>query len=198
MAIEAAFRSEEVFTQAEFWQWVQRRPDSDHNRYELLGGHIVMSPLAGWPHGGIEAGLIGLLSAHVSARKLGLMLGSSTGYDLPSGDTLEPDVSFISTERLAAGPAPERGRFLRIVPNLVVEILSDSTAKRDRGEKLEIYARNGVDECWLVDTKQREIAVHFRAGDGFGPAVVITGGQIPSRVLAGLDARFEDLFADPF
>ena len=62
------------------------------------------------------------------------MLGSSAGYDLPSGDTLEPDVSFLSAARLAAGPAPERGRFLRIVPDLVVEILSDSTAKRDRGE----------------------------------------------------------------
>lgn len=198
MSIEAAFRSEEVFTQEEFWEWVQDRPATDHNRYELVSGHIVMSPPAGWPHGGIEAHLVGLLNAHVSGRKLGLILGSSAGYDLPSGDTLEPDATFLSAARLAAGPAPVHGRFLRIVPDLVVEILSDSTAKRDRGEKLEIYARNGVDEVWLVDTKEREIAVHFRVGERFGPAVVITGGEIPSRVLPELGARLEDVFADLF
>jgi Uma2 family endonuclease len=157
-----------------------------------------MSPPAGWPHGGIEAQLIALFQPHATSRKLGLTFGSSTGYDLPSGDTLEPDVSFISAARLAAGPAPIRGRFLRIVPDLVVEILSDSTAKRDRGEKLEIYARNGVDECWLVDTKQREIEVFFRTGDRFDPGAVIRSGTIPSRVLPGLGARFEDVFADPF
>ena len=91
-----------------------------------------MSPPAGWPHGRLDAKLSQILARACRSTPLGIVLGSSTGYDLPSGDTLEPDVSFVSAERLAAGPQPVRGRFLTVVPTLVVEILSPSTSRRDR------------------------------------------------------------------
>src|SRR5262245_16706291 len=113
MVMETAFVSEDRFTQEEFWKWVAERPRSDINHYELIGGRIIMTPPAGWPYGGIEATLVGRIGDHVRTRKLGVTLGSSTGYELPSGDTLEPDASFISQARFDAGPAPEPGRFLR-------------------------------------------------------------------------------------
>src|SRR5206468_2376386 len=102
MTADTAFRSDEEFSQKEFRRWVNHRPSSDINRYELIQGRIVMTPAAGQTHGLIEATLARLLGQHVAERKLGIVLGSSTGYDLPSGDTLEPDLSYISHERLAA------------------------------------------------------------------------------------------------
>lgn len=192
--MDTAFRSEGRFSQEQFLDWLQQRPAADINHYELIGGRIVSSPPAGWPHGSVEAVLIARLESQ--ARKLGRVLGSSAGYELPTGDTLEPDVSFISNERFAQGPRPVFGRSLRIVPNLVVEILSPSTAERDRTEKLEIYARNGVEEYWLVDPLRREVTVLARAGSAFGPPRVVTAGRVSSRVLPDLQLEVEPLFAD--
>jgi Uma2 family endonuclease len=104
------------------------------------------------------------LEDFVSKHNLGTVFGSSAGYELPSGDTLEPDASFISRERWSKGPEPRRGQFLKIAPNLVVEILSPATARQDRIEKKRVYESNGVDEYWLVDPQRREITVFHLAG----------------------------------
>lgn len=192
---ETAFRSEKQFTQEEFWRWLEERPASDINHYELLGGRIVMTPPAGWPHGGLDARLSFLLTAHVDERRLGVVQGSSAGYDLPSGDTLEPDVSFISRERFAAGPKPTTGRFLRIVPSLVVEILSPSTALRDRMEKREVYARNGVDEYWIVDPRTRTVTVFRLGASGYDEGTIFARGRISSAVLPDLSISVEEVFS---
>jgi Uma2 family endonuclease len=196
MPLETAFRSEETFTQEEFRVWLDGLPSSDINHYELIRGRIVMSPPAGWPHGGVGSKLNHLIRSHVEAHRFGIVLDSSAGYDLPSGDTLEPDVSFISRARFAAGPPPVRGQFLRIVPDLVVEILSPSSVSRDRIEKAEIYAQNGVDEYWIVDSKRREITLLFREGSVFGAPHVVGEGTLPSRVFPALGASVADVFVD--
>lgn len=196
MVVDTAFRSEERFTQQEFFAWLQRRPASDVNHYELIRGRIVMSPPAGWPHGSLEMRIGARFYAVSDQHRLGVVQGSSAGYDLPSGDTLEPDVSFISKERFAAGPAPVRGRFLGIVPDLAVEILSKSTARRDRGEKKEIYAECGVGEYWIVDPDRRVVIVYHLGDVGYGTGERIRAGRIASRVLTQLELTVEDLFAD--
>jgi Uma2 family endonuclease len=164
-ALETTFVSVDRFDQRAFKRWVETRPATDINHYELTNGRIVMTPPAGWGHGEIEARLSRILFDFVDRNKLGKVFGSSTGYNLPSGDTLEPDVSFISTARWLKGPQVGRGQFLKIVPDLVVEILSPATAQRDRIEKKQIYETNGVDELWLVDTNKREVIV-YRLVDG--------------------------------
>ncbi|MBI3302913.1 MAG: Uma2 family endonuclease [Deltaproteobacteria bacterium] len=101
---ETAFISTETFTQETFKRWVEHRPVKDVNRYELVDGRIVMTPPTGWGHGETEVRVVRVLGDCVERHDLGKVFGSSTGYDLPSGDTLEPDASFISHERWAAGP----------------------------------------------------------------------------------------------
>ena len=132
---ETAFISAESFTQKEFKHWLEERPKSDINHYQLLRGKIVMNPPAVWPHAPVGVNIIVPLGTFVRIHQLGVVLDSSAGYDFPSGDTVEPDISFISTARLVAGPTPQPGKFVRIVPNLIVEILSPTTARRDRREK---------------------------------------------------------------
>lgn len=59
--MQTAFRSEERFTQAEFRAWLEVRPGSDANRYELLDGRIVMTPPTAWPHSSLGSNLVHLL-----------------------------------------------------------------------------------------------------------------------------------------
>lgn len=196
MVVDTVFRSEERFTQQEFFEWLQRRPASDVNHYELIRGRIVMSPPAGWPHGSLESTIVARLYDVAKRDRLGVVQGSSAGYDLPSGDTLEPDVSFISKRRFEAGPAPVRGRFLGIVPDLAVEILSKSTARRDCGEKKSIYEQCGVTEYWIVDAERRVVTLYRLADGRYGAGEHVRTGRIPSQVLPQLELVVEELFAD--
>jgi Uma2 family endonuclease len=193
---ETAFISTETFTQKTFKRWVENRPMGDINRYELASGRILMTPPAAWEHAKIEAKVIRILEDFVSKHNLGTVFGSSAGYELPSGDTLEPDASFISRQRWSKGPQPRRGQFLKIVPNLVVEILSPATARRDRIEKKRVYEANGVDEYWLVDPYRREITVFHLVGGKYGVETRFEARQkLRSEVLTGLEVLTRFLFA---
>lgn len=193
---QPVFESVETFTQAEFLDLVgQRGRLGDIQHYELLNGRVVMTPPAGYPHGGIEATLLRIIGTFVRAGGLGRVFGSSQGYELPSGDTVEPDVTFVSEERWRVGPAPVAGKFLGIVPDLVVEILSAGTASRDRGEKKAIYERVGVREYWLVDSRGRTVLRFVSPGDRFDGGVTFVGGDaVESLVLPGLPIPIDELF----
>lgn len=194
--METAFRSDQSFTQREFRAWLDRRPSSDINHYELLDGRIIMTPPAGFPHSAVAVKIVVALTRHAQAVGGGLVQESSAGFEFPSGDTLEPDVTFISAARFAAGPRPKLGGFLRIVPDLVVEVLSPSTARRDRIDKKKAYAQCGVDEYWLVDPRRREVTIFAREGDLFGVAQVFRCGPIVSRIAPQLELTVEELFVD--
>jgi Uma2 family endonuclease len=195
---ETAFESTETFSQADFAEWVMARPPGDVARYELLNGRIIMNPPAGWPHGQSESGIVFILVTHLRERRLGRVFGSSQGFELPSGDTVAADATFVSNERWHAGPAPEVGKFLRIVPDLVVEVLSPSTAMRDRGEKKAIYERNGVREYWLVDTRARRATRFVNEGGHFDAGTVTDeGGTFRSSVLPDLSIPVRDLLGEP-
>jgi Uma2 family endonuclease len=194
MAVEAAFQSEETYTQAEFWEWVQQRPHWDLNRYELLRGRIVVSPPARPRHGVSNVRLGGLLEAFVHHRDLGYAFDSSVGYEMPSGDTLQPDVSFISRERLASAPPRRPDQAMRAVPDLIIEVLSPSTRHRDLGEKKAAYEQSGVREYWIVDPHARSVTV-FIARDGrFDDGTTFTAGEARSCILAGLAVPLDYVF----
>jgi Uma2 family endonuclease len=194
MPSETSFRSDETFTQRTFRRWVDARPMSDCNHYELIGGHIVMTPPAGWMHGGLDNLIGSALGNHVRRHRLGYVFGSSAGYDLPSGDTLEPDASFLSTARFDACPPRRPSELLKAVPNLVVEILSPAASKRDRTEKKALYAVNGVDEYWLVDPLHRAVTVFGLGPDGYDAGRTVIAGSIRSRVLPKLRLPVAKLF----
>jgi len=186
-------RSEQRMTQAEFRDWLQQRPADDLCHYELIHGRIVTSPGAVFGHGRSGATVLAALHRHVSQHQLGAVLDARATYELPSGDTVEPDVSFLSRAKLAAAP-PDPDRFVQLVPDLVVEILSPSTAARDRGEKKALYARNGVREYWLVDHRRKRVTVFHLRGEAYDAGVLVTAGRVPSEVLPDLDLQVAAIF----
>ena len=64
--------------------WLERRPHSDIHHYELLGGYIVMTPPAGFPHSPIAVCIGAALYQHVAGRKLGIVNDSSAGFQFGS------------------------------------------------------------------------------------------------------------------
>jgi len=193
--VEVSFESTHTMAQAEFATWVEQRVCLDPNHYELLNGRIVMNPPAGYPHGSVESRIVRVLGSFVAEHGLGEVLGSSQGFELPEGDTVEPDVSFVSRARWDAMDPPREGEFLKVVPDLVVEILSASTRLRDSGEKKAIYERNEVGEYWLADPRDRQLTVFLSRDGHFDSGRVLTEDQAwESLVLPGLTCRVEDVF----
>lgn len=130
----------------------------DGHKYELVDGALVMTP-AGFEHGDISVSLVTALNNHVRARKLGLVLDSSTGYKMPNGNLLSPDVSFVARERLQGMQRLPEG-FFRGAPDLAVEVLSPSESKRHLERKLKDYFANGTRLAWVINPREPSVAVH--------------------------------------
>ena len=191
------FESCETVTQAEFAEWVTGYGARADGHYELLNGRVVMEPPASWPHGRVETELVSRIHSFVRDRDLGTVLSSSQGYELPSGDTVQPDAAYVSNETRAESP-PELEKFWRVVPDLVIEILSPSNASRDRGKKKAIYERNGVREYWLVDARACEVTRFVLRGERFDRGTVFPRDTVlDSEVLAGLEIPVADLVTEP-
>ena len=189
---EPVFESITTMDQPSFARWVAQR-EWDSYRYELLHGRVVMTPPAGYPHGAVAVRISSPIAP--LARATGaIVFDSSQGFELPTGDTVAPDVSVVSAERWAL-TTPIMGKFLRVVPELVVEILSESTASRDRGEKKGIYGAAGVLEYWIVDTRARTVSVFRGDGERFDAGHIDTDNEtLQSRVLPALQLPIATLF----
>ena len=142
--------------------------------------------------------VVGTLGPHVRERKLGRVFASSQGFELPSGDTVEPDTSFVSKERWKSIPKEDWGKFIRIVPDLVVEVLSPSNKSRDRGEKKAIYERNGVREYWLLDPIARHLTIfHLENGRYASGFQFFEDDTVVSKVLPDLSFQLLTLLPEP-
>lgn len=189
------FESMRCVSREEFLRFVRDREQAgDANSYELLNGRVVMEPPAAWPHGEIGSLVQFLLGGWVRGHQLGRVFDSSQGFSLPSGDVIEPDHSFVSNERWSAGPPPTMGEFLRVVPDLVVEVVSTSNASRDRGEKKAIYEHNGVREYWLVDPRSRTLTALVAVDGRYPPAPPLAEDQRHRSPVLGLEVVVRELF----
>ena len=190
---------ETTFTPDQFLRFVQDQEGlGSLYHYELLDGRIYMTPPAGGPHSVAQGNLFALLAGFVRERNLGRVYGSSAGYRLPSEtDVVEPDVAFVSNERHAAMPPMVQGQFLRVVPDLMIEVLSPSHEKNDLVRKRAVYEKNGVREYWIIDPSKQEVHVLIlRVGRFRDEPVVDASGTVEAQVLRGFRIAVRDIFAD--
>lgn len=127
-------------------------PD-DGLRYEIIDGALFSEPSPRRAHQEAAFRLATLLDAHVRARRLGKVYIAPFDVILDRTTVVVPDVVFVSRDRL--GIVADRG--VEGAPDLVVEILSPGTARRDRVAKLNEYARYGVRHYWLVDPEAKTL-----------------------------------------
>lgn len=128
---------------------------------ELINGEMIMSP----PPSDVHQAVIG--SLHFFIRGLiegGILRFAPTGIRFDDENLPEPDIFWISPEN-AICKLGEDGRYWEGAPDLIIEILSPSTAVKDKREKFQLYQKYGVKEYWIVDPEARYIDVFQRKGD---------------------------------
>jgi Uma2 family endonuclease len=139
------------------------------NRYEIIGGELFVTPAPRALHQKIAARIGTVLEGFTQEHQLGEVFGPLDVL-FGEGDYLAPDLIFVRKDRI--GIVKDRGA--EEAPDLVVEILSPTTATRDRGLKRERYAHFGVPEYWVVDPESRRIEVYRPREDSKNPAEVAT------------------------
>lgn len=125
------------------------------NRYELVEGDIRMTPSPSVFHQRISRRIEKVLLEWVERHELGEVLHAPIDVVLSEHNVVQPDILYVARERL--GIIKEAN--IQGAPDLVVEILSPSTAEWDRVTKRRVYARFGVREFWIVDPEGRNIEV---------------------------------------
>ena len=158
-------------------------PEDDENRYELIDGELYMAPGASYEHQSGSHNLVLLLSNFVTAGNLGIVRYSPFDVYLSDGDVFQPDIVFISNERIdIIHPDGVHG-----APDLVIEVLSPSTERRDLTIKRERYERFDVREYWLADTIGKTITVlRLRNGKFEHIGVFAEGMTIETPLIPGL------------
>ncbi len=166
-----------------------RLPD-DH-RYEVIDGELFLTP-APRPHHQIVSGrLFVLLNRHVETLGLGQVFFAPCDLVLSKFDVLQPDIFFIAEQRRAIIGE----KYISEAPDLVVEVLSPSTADRDRVKKAARYAKFGVREMWIADPDAKTIEVHVNAEGGFRRETTYAGGDVlRSPLLPGLEIPLARVF----
>jgi len=127
----------------------------DHQIELREGKLIIMSP-SDSVSGAVGVQFSTLLNLWVRQHGLGQVLDSSTGFRLPNGDLLSPDVSFVSRERLKRIPRT----YATVVPELIVEIKSSTDRIRELEQKIALFLRQGVQVGLLVDPDKRTVRVY--------------------------------------
>lgn len=129
----------------------------DGQKYELVDGEIVVSP-TGYRHSVVGMRIGYLIQRYLDEHPLGGIAGADLGVVFKNGDLRSPDLTFIRNEKIPAGDAQKR--FLEVVPDLVVEVLSPSDSMRFVGYKIGEFLECGVPIVWLVDPEQRTVTVY--------------------------------------
>ncbi|HEX5482085.1 MAG TPA: Uma2 family endonuclease [Terriglobia bacterium] len=120
---------------------------NDGKRYEIIDGELFVSPAPSRAHQKVVSKLLYYLLDFVMKHQLGEVYVAPFDVVFSRFDVVEPDVLYVSNAR--AGILTSAN--VQGSPDLVVEVLSDSTEKIDRATKLKLYARFGVREYWIVD-----------------------------------------------
>ena len=129
---------------------LQVTPD-DGRRYELVRGALLVTPSPRPDHQRISKRLLLQLDDYFERMKLGEVFTAPTDVILTDEDVFVPDLLVV------ADPGHVTDRAIEAPPLLVVEILSPSTRRQDRGIKASRYAELGVAHFWIVDPEQRRL-----------------------------------------
>ena len=168
-------------------------PFEDGYRYEIIEGELFVSCSPGLTHQRVFGNLFFEITSYLRANPIGEIV-STPGLILSDVSGVIPDLVFFANEQRDSIITGER---LTGPPALVVEILSPGSGniKRDRVEKLRLYAKHGVPEYWIVDPQNSTIERYV--DDGFSLSLAETLQEEDSLVtdaLPGFSCQVSDIF----
>ena len=160
---------------------------------ELWDGELIMSPAPSFHHQELVDRFHDLLKVWVRQRQLGKTGMAPLDMVLTNSRATQPDVVFISNERL--GIIKER---IMGAADLVAEVLSPGSRRRDRIDKRDLYEQHGVGEYWLIDPEAKTVEVlHLESGTYQLVGRWHPGERARSRLLTGFEVPVSPLFGEP-
>jgi Uma2 family endonuclease len=158
---------------------------------ELVDGKIIIRGPSDIVSSEIGAELVRLLLNWVKPRKLGRVFESSGGFILPNSNLTAPDVSFVVADRLKQS----KRYFAELVPDLVVEIKSQSDRLKPLREKIQSFIELGAKVGILIDPDKRTVTIYtpkaepvvLRDGDMISIAELLPGWEIAVTELWPID-----------
>lgn len=163
---------------------------SEEGKAEFVNGAVVYHSPARARHLRACLNLAACLDAFVKRFGLGEVLVEKALVCLTRND-FGPDIAFFTADRARAF-TPDQMEFP--APDFVVEVLSDSTEKTDRGVKFEDYAAHGVAEYWIVDPVDQSVEQYRLEGAAFRLHAKVREGLIHSLVVQGFDLPVAAIF----
>ena len=139
---------------------LKRTPD-DGRRYEIFDGELVVTPSPGPPHQFAVVELTVLF--HDLLRDVAIAIVSPVDVVLSWTRVVIPDVVVVRRQRSAI----ITDRAVEGAPDLVVEVLSPKSSRRDRYRKARLYARVGIPEYWIVDPRAKTVEVYALGDRGY-------------------------------
>ena len=185
--------AQKAFVTAELLPGLSSRLSSEGKRTELVEGELVVMAPAGGRHGRIAHRAAVFITNHVLNRDMGEVFAAGTGFLLRRDpDTVRaPDVAFVSSERLGTDEAP--AGFLKMAPDLAVEVVSPSDSAAAVQSKVEDWLGAGTRLVWVVYPDTRSVTVYrslneaevLSEPDALDGAPVLTDFAVPVGDLFG-------------
>jgi Uma2 family endonuclease len=176
------------------WTYQHYAALDDEQRYEIIDGVLyAMPPSPNIFHQGIVVWFSYYLQSHVRIAGTGRVYVASLDVELAPGTVLQPDAIVVLNANLAKiTPSHIVG-----ASDLVVEVLSRSTAVHDRRRKREAYAQAGVSEYWIADPRARSIEVLILEGGVYRSQGIFRGQETLRSIIVPTiaDVRVEQFFA---
>lgn len=159
-------------------------------KVEFIEGEVVLHSPARNRHLDVTYNITTLLGSYVRMKELGEVKIEKCLCVFPRND-YEPDVVFFGKDKAAAF----RQDTLKFpIPDLIVEVLSESTEARDRGVKFQDYAAHGVQESWIVDADQRVLEQYVLVADHYDLKMKSGSGMLVSLTVQGFCTPLEAFF----
>ena len=171
-------------------------PD-DGLRHELIDGEHYVTPSPNLKHQKVSGNLHLLIGAWLEQHAIGQIFYAPFDVVFSRFDVVEPDLLYLSNER-ASGVLTSAN--VQGVPELVIEIGSPSTRKRDETIKRQLYERAGVAEYWVVDPEIDVVRVYRRGAEGFERPLELTAEReerLTTPLLPGLTLPLTRIFRVP-
>jgi len=170
-------------------------PD-DQLRHELIDGEHVVTPSPAIPHQVILWNITEALSPYLRANPIGTALTGPVDVKLSPHTLLVPDLVYFTAARFAD---VVNEKHATAAPDLVIEILSPGTRRRDKGRKRAVYDREGVCEYWMADPEARSITVLRRPRPDAGLTEVtvlalLDGGVLETPLFPDLQIPLREVF----
>lgn len=169
--------------------------DNDTSWYEIINGELVRKQAPTTDYQSIAFETVLKLGNFVKSNRSGKVLFAPLDVVFEDENMFHPDILFIKKERLFI--VDEKEKVVMGAPDLVVEILSKSTAVDDKGDKKDVYERFGVREYWLVDPVKKSFEIYSLINDRFKlTSYLEDDGILKSNLLEGFEMDIEQLFEE--